>query len=76
MAEETGLIVEIGQWVIEEAARNAARWQLEHAEPFQVAVNLSARQLVHPDLADRVAEVIAQTGVDPRACASRSPRAC
>jgi EAL domain-containing protein (putative c-di-GMP-specific phosphodiesterase class I) len=65
MAEETGQIVQIGQWVIEEAARSAARWQLEHPEPFQVAINLSARQLVHPDLADRVAEVIEQTGAEP-----------
>jgi EAL domain-containing protein (putative c-di-GMP-specific phosphodiesterase class I) len=65
MAEETGLIVPIGWWVIEEAARNAARWQLEHPEPFQVSINLSARQVLQPDLAERLAEVIAQTGVHP-----------
>jgi EAL domain-containing protein (putative c-di-GMP-specific phosphodiesterase class I) len=65
MAEETGLIVQLGWWVIEEAARNAARWQLEHPEPFQVAINLSARQVLQPDLAERVGEVIAQTGVHP-----------
>ena len=65
LAEETGLIVEMGWWIIEEAARNAARWQLEHSEPFQVSINLSARQLVQPDLADRVAEVIADSGVRP-----------
>jgi EAL domain-containing protein (putative c-di-GMP-specific phosphodiesterase class I) len=59
------LIVQLGWWVIEEAARNAARWQLEHSEPFQVAINLSARQVLQPDLAERVAEVIAQTGVHP-----------
>jgi diguanylate cyclase (GGDEF)-like protein/PAS domain S-box-containing protein len=65
LAEETGQIVQMGAWVMEEAARNAARWQLEHAEPFQVSINLSARQLMEPDLADRVADVIAQTGVKP-----------
>ena len=65
LAEETGLVVEIGWWVLEEAARNAARWQLEQTEPFQVSVNLSARQLAQPDLPDRVAEVIAETGVQP-----------
>ena len=65
LAEETGLIVPIGWWVLEEAARNAARWQLEQTEPFQVSVNLSARQLAQPDLAERVAEVIAETGVQP-----------
>jgi diguanylate cyclase (GGDEF)-like protein/PAS domain S-box-containing protein len=65
LAEETGLVVQVGWWVLEEAARNAASWQLEQTEPFQVSVNLSARQLVQPDLADRVAEVIAETGVLP-----------
>jgi diguanylate cyclase (GGDEF)-like protein/PAS domain S-box-containing protein len=65
MAEETGLIVPIGWWVIEEAARNAARWQLEHPDTFQVSVNLSARQVLQPDLAQRLSEVIAQTGVRP-----------
>jgi diguanylate cyclase (GGDEF)-like protein len=65
LAEETGLVVQIGWWVLEESARNAARWQLEQSEPFQVSVNLSARQLVQPDLADRVAKVIAETGLRP-----------
>jgi len=65
LAEETGLVVQIGWWVLEEAARNAASWQLEQSEPFQVAVNLSARQLAQPDLAERVAELIAETGVRP-----------
>jgi diguanylate cyclase (GGDEF)-like protein len=65
LAEETGLVVQIGWWVLEEAARNAAKWQLEQSEPFLVSINLSARQLVQPDLADRVAEVIAATGVHP-----------
>src|SRR5205085_7098672 len=50
---------------LEEAARHAARWQLEQPEPFQVSINLSARQLAQPDLADRVAAVIAETGVRP-----------
>ncbi len=65
LAEETGLVVQMGWWVLEEAARNAARWQLEQKEPFQVSINLSARQLVQPGLAERVAEVITQTGVEP-----------
>ena len=65
LAEETGLVVEMGWWVIEEAARNAARWQLEQSDPIQVAINLSARQLTQPDLADRVATVIAESGVRP-----------
>jgi EAL domain-containing protein (putative c-di-GMP-specific phosphodiesterase class I) len=55
----------MGWWVIEEAARNAARWQLERSEPFQVSVNLSARQLVQPGLAEQFASVLEQTGVEP-----------
>ena len=77
LAEETGLVVEMGWWVIEEAARNAARWQLEQSDPIQVAINLSARQLTQPDLADRVGDRDRPdrcAAVDR--CASRSPRAC
>jgi diguanylate cyclase (GGDEF)-like protein/PAS domain S-box-containing protein len=65
LAEETGLVVPMGWWVVEEAARNAARWQLEQTEPFQVSVNLSARQLVQPGLADQFAHVIEESGVEP-----------
>jgi diguanylate cyclase (GGDEF)-like protein len=62
LAEETGLIVELGAWVLEEAARQSARWQLENDEPFVVSVNLSARQLAQPDLAERVAAALDRTG--------------
>jgi len=55
----------MGWWVIAEAARNAARWQLEQTEPFQVSINLSARQLVQPGLAEELAQVIEETGVEP-----------
>jgi EAL domain-containing protein (putative c-di-GMP-specific phosphodiesterase class I) len=65
LAEETGLVVELGAWVLEEAARNAARWQLQCDSGFVVSVNLSARQLAQPDLAERVADVIERTGVLP-----------
>jgi diguanylate cyclase (GGDEF)-like protein/PAS domain S-box-containing protein len=65
LAEETGLVVPMGWWVIEEAARHAARWQLENADEFVVSVNLSARQLVQPGLAERLAEVLEQTGAEP-----------
>ncbi|HWS45691.1 MAG TPA: EAL domain-containing protein [Acidimicrobiia bacterium] len=65
LAEETGLIVPLGAWVLEQAAVQAARWQLQHDDDFVVSINLSARQVVEPDLADRVADVIARTGVRP-----------
>ena len=65
LAEETGLVVELGRWVLEAAAEEAARWQVEHEQPFMVSVNLSARQLAQPGLAERVADVIERSGVLP-----------
>jgi EAL domain-containing protein (putative c-di-GMP-specific phosphodiesterase class I) len=65
LAEETGLVVELGAWVLEEAARQLAQFQLEHDQPFVVSVNLSARQLAQPDIADMIADVITRTGVVP-----------
>jgi diguanylate cyclase (GGDEF)-like protein/PAS domain S-box-containing protein len=67
MAEETGLIVPMGTWALEQACRHATMWRGSHrdAPPFVVWVNLSARQLCEPGLPDRVAEIVADTGADP-----------
>jgi diguanylate cyclase (GGDEF)-like protein/PAS domain S-box-containing protein len=65
VAEETGLIVPLGEWVIKEACRHAAAWQ-EGAREIGVAVNLSARQVGHPNLAAEVAEALAESGLPPR----------
>jgi EAL domain-containing protein (putative c-di-GMP-specific phosphodiesterase class I) len=65
LAEESGLVIELGAWVLDEAARQAARWQLDKDDAFMVSVNLSARQLAQPDLAEQIAEVIMETGVAP-----------
>jgi diguanylate cyclase (GGDEF)-like protein len=65
LAEETGLIAELGTWVFQEAARQSARWQLDHDEPFLVSVNLSARQLALPDLPDQLAHAVEDTGASP-----------
>jgi diguanylate cyclase (GGDEF)-like protein/PAS domain S-box-containing protein len=62
LAEETGLIVPLGAWVLEHAARQAARWQMEH-DTFSVSINLSARQLAQPDLTTQVSDVIERNGV-------------
>jgi diguanylate cyclase (GGDEF)-like protein/PAS domain S-box-containing protein len=67
IAEETGLIVPIGAWVLEQACRQVHRWEasLPDRPNLSVAVNLSGRQLSHPGLVDDVAAVLGATGVDP-----------
>ncbi len=65
LAEETGLIVPIGQWVLETACRQARSWQrFGAAAPPVVSVNLSARQFAQSDLVDRVAATLADAGLD------------
>ncbi|HYW92182.1 MAG TPA: EAL domain-containing protein [Gammaproteobacteria bacterium] len=66
LAEETGLIVPIGEWVLREACATLRR--LHHAghEDLRVAVNLSARQFRQDDLAERVAAVLGEFGLDGR----------
>ncbi|HEU4738443.1 MAG TPA: EAL domain-containing protein [Solirubrobacterales bacterium] len=67
IAEDSGLIEPIGRWVQERACRQAVEWhQLRpDSRPFDVAVNLSARQVAHRDLPATVEEIIARTGLDP-----------
>ena len=64
LAEETGLIMSIGTQVLREACRQARAWQAENLR-LAIKVNLSARQFVHPNLAEVVAEILAETGIDP-----------
>ncbi len=67
IAEDTGLIVPIGAWVLREACAQAARWATEstHGRPLTVAVNLSARQLADPDIVADVESAVADAGLDP-----------
>jgi diguanylate cyclase (GGDEF)-like protein/PAS domain S-box-containing protein len=64
LAEETGLIMSIGTQVLREACRQARAWQADQLR-LAIKVNLSARQFVHPNLAEVVAEILAETGIDP-----------
>jgi diguanylate cyclase (GGDEF)-like protein/PAS domain S-box-containing protein len=63
VAEETGLIVPLGRWVLAEACRQGVRWRAEHpgTELF-VSVNLAARQVREPGIVDDVAQILAETG--------------
>ncbi|MEM9467716.1 MAG: EAL domain-containing protein [Actinomycetota bacterium] len=66
LAEETGLIVELGRWVIAEACRQASVWRVHRdpgQEPIRIWVNLSARQLGDPDLVSFVERAVADAGI-------------
>jgi diguanylate cyclase (GGDEF)-like protein/PAS domain S-box-containing protein len=64
-AEESGLIIPIGRWVIEAACREAAGWQRLGGGPIKVAVNVSGSQLGDPELVDHVRAALADTGLPP-----------
>ena len=67
LADETGLIVPLGRWVIEEACRQVSHWQdiYPAARSLQVSVNLSARQFRHDDLESDVAKALGKSGLAP-----------
>jgi diguanylate cyclase (GGDEF)-like protein/PAS domain S-box-containing protein len=66
IAEETGLIVPIGNWVLREGCRQAKAWQLEGLAPMSVAVNISAVELRAKDFVAGVRGVLAETGLAAR----------
>ena len=65
LAEESGLIVELGEWVVREAARQIASWVAQGLEPVPVAVNVSARQCLDRHIVEVVGDALASTGINP-----------
>jgi len=67
VAEETGLIVPMGWWVLREACRQLAEWQALPwtGEHLAVTVNLSGKQLIQADVVERIAEILRETGIRP-----------
>jgi diguanylate cyclase (GGDEF)-like protein/PAS domain S-box-containing protein len=63
--EETGLIVQVGEWVIRKACEDIKSWIAAGLQPMPVAVNLSARQFRQEDLDARIRSLVAAAGVDP-----------
>ncbi|MGO9740810.1 MAG: EAL domain-containing protein [Roseiarcus sp.] len=66
LAEETGLIVAIGEWVINEACRQAVAWRDEGLPPIRMSVNVSARQFRDGTLTGMVADALRTSGLDPK----------
>ncbi len=67
VAEETGLIISIGDWVLEQACRQAAAWRAGGLAFDRIAVNVSALQLQQPDFAEKVGQCLQRSGLPPSA---------
>jgi len=67
VAEDTGLILQIGNWVLQEACRQIFDWNLQFScKPlFTVAVNISAKQFAQADLVGQIGEILRETGLEP-----------
>ena len=65
LAEETGLILPLGEWVLAEACRQQVLWNQQSVIPLRISINMSARQFRQEDLTDRIAAVFSSTGADP-----------
>ncbi|PKR55746.1 hypothetical protein COO20_00535 [Thalassospira marina] len=66
VAEEAGLIDQIGQWVLREACAQVHMWEQAGKTSLRISVNLSARQLLEPSLIDQVFDAISQSGIAPQ----------
>src|SRR5579863_8692488 len=66
LAEETGLMIPLGEWVIREACRYAAAWQLDHGAQIRLAINLSATQFRHENLVEVIHSALAKESLDAR----------
>ena len=68
VAEDTGLVVPLGRWVLRQACQQAKEWQCGIAkdQPFAMSVNLSVREFAQPDLVKAVASILEETGLPPQ----------
>ena len=66
IAEESGLILPLGQWVLNEACRQIAEWRTTDVPTFELAVNVSARQLVQPNFAEKVLQTLDRHNLPPQ----------
>lgn len=66
LAEKTGLIIDIGDWVLEEACRQNKKWQEASYKPIIMSVNLSAKQFHQQDLLEKIEKTLLETGLEPK----------
>jgi diguanylate cyclase (GGDEF)-like protein len=68
IAEETGLIIELGRWVLEQSCRRMRAWQLVHQQetPLSISVNLSGKQFTQMNLIEQIKQILRETELDPR----------
>ena len=64
--EETGMIIPVGEWVLQKASQQNRAWQDKGLPPIRMAVNLSVRQFIQKDLADSILTIIERTGLAPQ----------
>ncbi len=66
LAEENGLIIDIGEWVLKTACEQNKKWQDMGLAHLKVAVNLSPIQIIDPNIAVKIEDIIQETGLDPK----------
>jgi EAL domain-containing protein (putative c-di-GMP-specific phosphodiesterase class I) len=65
LAEDSGIIIALGTWVLRETCRQVMKWQASGFELPQVSVNLSVKQLERPEFVDTLLEILDETGIEP-----------
>lgn len=65
LAEETGLIIPVGEWLLRAACEQSVAWRRKGLPPMRLAVNVSPRQLQHKGIVDQIRRVLHETGADP-----------
>lgn len=65
IAEESGFIIPLGEWIFHQACQDVQRWNQQHSQALQVSINLSARQLNHPQLTTDISRTFQTIGIQP-----------
>ncbi|KMY54250.1 hypothetical protein AC623_10155 [Bacillus sp. FJAT-27231] len=65
LAEETGLILPLGEWVLRHGCKQNKEWQLKGYKPLRISINMSVRQLAHPNIVGKIQEILTEIELDP-----------